>query len=128
MFAVIFTVSVMLLAGLLVDGGAAIHARQRAYDIAEQAARAGANDIDEGILRSTGKPTINVGSACGKVDDLLAAYSEIDQKATICEPAPQEVAVTVQITVTSKLLGIVPEFRTFTMSSKASAHPDEGNP
>ncbi|MGH3387587.1 MAG: pilus assembly protein TadG-related protein, partial [Actinomadura sp.] len=35
-FTVIFALFVILLAGLLVDGGLAIHARQRAADIAEQ--------------------------------------------------------------------------------------------
>ncbi len=35
-FVVLFSVAVFLLAGLLVDGGAAINARLRAADIAEQ--------------------------------------------------------------------------------------------
>lgn len=39
MYVVLFTPAVFLLAGLLVDGGLAIHARQRAADMAEQAAR-----------------------------------------------------------------------------------------
>jgi Flp pilus assembly protein TadG len=129
MFTVIFTVSVILLAGLLVDGGLAIHARQRAYDIAEQAARAGADDINEANLRATGNTEINVDTACGKVDKLLAAYpGEIDQQATICDRTPQEVTVTIQITVQPQLLSIVPGFSAFTMTGTASAHPDEGNP
>ena len=54
-FTVLFSVVVFLLAGLLVDGGAAINARLRAADIAEQAARAGADQIDVDHLRATGE-------------------------------------------------------------------------
>ncbi|MCP9950632.1 TadE family protein [Actinomadura madurae] len=57
MYTVLFTPIVLLLAGLLVDGGLAIHARQRAADVAEQAARAGANQIDTAALRGTGRPS-----------------------------------------------------------------------
>lgn len=54
-FTVIFSVVVFLLAGLLVDGGAAINARLRAADVAEQAARAAADEIDVEHLRATGQ-------------------------------------------------------------------------
>ena len=54
-FTVIFSVVVFLLAGLLVDGGAAINARLRAADIAEQAARSAADQIDVEHLRATGQ-------------------------------------------------------------------------
>jgi Flp pilus assembly protein TadG len=126
MFTAIFTLSVILLAGLLVDGGLAIHARQRAYDIAEQAARAGANDINENKLRTTGEVEINAG-ACDKADDLLGAYpGEITS--SNCKAWPDRVEVTVNITVQLQLLSIVPGFSAFTMTGTASAHPDEGNP
>lgn len=54
--AMIVTLIVMLfvLSGLVVDGGYAINARQKIYDDAEQAARAGANQIDVQALRETG--------------------------------------------------------------------------
>ena len=42
---VFFTLIALALASLLVDVGNALNARERAADIAEQAARAGANDI-----------------------------------------------------------------------------------
>ena len=52
LFVVLFTPVVVLLAGLLVDGGIAINARERAADVAQQAARAGANDLNVAALRS----------------------------------------------------------------------------
>jgi Flp pilus assembly protein TadG len=129
MFTAIFTLSVILLAGLLVDGGLAIHARQRAYDIAEQAARTGANDIDENVLRQTGKAQINPDrqAVCAKVDELVASY---DSQATVdnCDRSDDQVTVTVHITVELQLLSIVPGFHAFSMTGTASAHPDEGNP
>ncbi|MFC7104684.1 Tad domain-containing protein [Nonomuraea rubra] len=54
-FTVLFSVVVFLLAGLLVDGGSAINARLRAADVAEQAARAGADELDVDHLRETGR-------------------------------------------------------------------------
>ena len=42
----------IFLAGLVIDGGAALEVRQRAADIAEQAARAAGQQCDVGLLRS----------------------------------------------------------------------------
>ncbi|SEF18331.1 Putative Flp pilus-assembly TadE/G-like [Jiangella alba] len=52
---VTLTVMLFMLAGLVIDGGFAINARQRLYDDAEQAARAAANQIDIEALRETGQ-------------------------------------------------------------------------
>ena len=66
MFTVLFVPMVLLFAGLLFDGGLAIHARQRALDIAEQAAC---------------KALIRSGEPVGDVDDLMFG-----------RPAPQPLA------------------------------------
>ncbi|MFD0685427.1 TadE/TadG family type IV pilus assembly protein [Actinomadura fibrosa] len=125
MYAVLFTPVVFMLAGLLVDGGLAIHARQRAADMAEQAARAGANEIDTDALRETGKPVIDPGRARGAACDLLAAYGE-QVSASRCDADGQEVDVTVEIKVRPQLLGIIPGFGEFTMTSSATARPVTG--
>lgn len=125
LYVVLFTPAVLLLAGLLVDGGLAIHARQRAADMAEQAARAGANEIDTAALRETGRPVIDPGRARAAACDLLAAYDE-DVTAANCDATEEEVAVTVEITVRPQLLGIIPGFGEFTMTSSATAHPVTG--
>lgn len=44
-------VVLMVVAGLVVDGGRAVNARAEIMDDAEQAARAGANQVDVGALR-----------------------------------------------------------------------------
>ncbi|MBA9008021.1 MULTISPECIES: pilus assembly protein TadG-related protein [Thermomonospora] len=125
MYTVLLTPAVLLLAGLLVDGGLAIHARQRAADMAEQAARAGANEIDADALRATGEPVIDTGAACGAAYDLLEAYRQ-DIAGRGCVPGADEVRVTVTIRVRAQILGIVPGLGDFTMTSTASAHPETG--
>ena len=51
-FTVVFAVAVIFLLALIVDGGNAMNARERAADIAGQAARAAADDISPATLRS----------------------------------------------------------------------------
>jgi len=51
-FMVLFIVTLLVLTGLVVDGGAAMTARQAAADEAQQAARAGAGALSVDALRS----------------------------------------------------------------------------
>ncbi|WP_242608823.1 TadE/TadG family type IV pilus assembly protein [Actinomadura formosensis] len=125
MYTVLFTPVVFLLAGLLVDGGLAIHARQRAADMAEQAARAGANQIDTDALRETGKPVLDPGRARAAACDLLAAYRD-QVTASRCDANEQEVAVSVRIGVRPQFLGIIPGFGEFQLTSSATARPVTG--
>ncbi|MES9543283.1 MULTISPECIES: TadE family protein [unclassified Actinomadura] len=127
MYTVLFTPIVILLAGLLVDGGLAIHARQRAADMAEQAARAGANQIDTDALRETGEPVLDPGRARAAACDLIASYSD-QVTGSQCDADEQEVAVSVRISVRPQLLGIIPGFGEFEMTSSATARPVTGGP
>ena len=52
-YLLIMTVALVVLAGLVLDGGAALAAHGRAADTAQQAARAGADALDEQSLRAT---------------------------------------------------------------------------
>ena len=62
-FVVVLVVALLLLAGLVVDGGRAVNARALALDDAEQAARAGANQVDLAHLRDTGEVRLDRGEA-----------------------------------------------------------------
>ncbi|WP_019137084.1 pilus assembly protein TadG-related protein [Cellulomonas massiliensis] len=62
-FVVVLVVALLLLAGLVVDGGRAVNARALALDDAEQAARAGANQVDLAHLRQTGEVRLDRGEA-----------------------------------------------------------------
>ncbi|MBE1533722.1 TadE/TadG family type IV pilus assembly protein [Actinomadura algeriensis] len=125
LYVVLFTPVVFLLAGLLVDGGLAIHARQRAADMAEQAARAGANEIDLDALRASGDPVVDPGRARAAACDLLSAYGD-EVTGANCEASTEAVTVTVQIRVRPQFLAIFPGFGEFTMTSDATARPVTG--
>ncbi|HEX6469072.1 MAG TPA: pilus assembly protein TadG-related protein [Streptosporangiaceae bacterium] len=125
LFTAIFAVFVIMLAGLVVDGGLAIHARERAADIAEQAARAGADDIDLGALRATGEPSVDTATACEKARDLAASYADQISSWT-CDPSPEQVSVRITIQVEPQLLDIIPGLGPFTMTSTATARPERG--
>ena len=76
-FTVVFAVAVIFLTALIVDGGIAMNAKERAADIAEQAARAAAGNIDIATLRAGGAAAIGAG-ACGLAANLVSAYSQQD--------------------------------------------------
>lgn len=118
-FTVVFAVAVMLLTGLILDGGIAMNARERATDIAGQAARAAAGDIDVGALETTGQAQIGQG-ACAIANQLVQRYAQLDSggvdkvdTATMvsCDaPAGSEQAtIIVQIT-TQPLVGVLGGF------------------
>lgn len=56
-------VMLFVVAGLVVDGGLVLNARAQTYDDLEQAARVGANQIDEVALRNTGQVVLIEGQA-----------------------------------------------------------------
>jgi hypothetical protein len=76
-FVVVFAIAVVFLTGLILDGGIALNARERAVDIAGQAARAAAGDIDLTTLEGGGKPVIGPG-ACARAQELIQQYAAID--------------------------------------------------
>ncbi|MGH3320763.1 MAG: TadE/TadG family type IV pilus assembly protein [Streptosporangiaceae bacterium] len=124
-FVSIFSLFVILLAGLLVDGGLAIYARQRAADEAGQAARYAADDIDLAHLRSTGTAVIDR-DACVRADDVIARYG--DAKKHDCYVPSDGSSVTVSVTIEFKaqILGIIPGLGTFEVTSHATANPVSG--
>jgi hypothetical protein len=62
---------VALLSGAVLDGGNAMAARVQALDIAQQAARAGANQLDLGALRNQGVVRLDPGAAQAAADAFL---------------------------------------------------------
>lgn len=51
LFMAVLATAMLMMAGLVIDGGTALAARQRAADVAQQAARAGADALDYSSLR-----------------------------------------------------------------------------
>ncbi|WP_460306214.1 TadE/TadG family type IV pilus assembly protein [Actinocorallia aurea] len=123
MFTVLFTPSVILFAGLLLDGGMAIHARERALDIAEQAARAGADEIDVETLRETGEIVLDAGAA-GQTATAFGGRFPGDYTVA-CDANEQEVTCDVATVVDPVFLGLVRPGG-FDIDVTATAHPEDG--
>lgn len=109
--------AIFALAGLVIDGGGAMVAKQRAADQAEQAARAGANAIDIDALRGpAGNRWIDCGQARGLVTDYFARSRADSYSVGICDV--NEITVSVTVKYESILLG-----KTFNMTQVATASP-----
>lgn len=135
-FTVVFAVAVVLLTGLILDGGIAMNARERATDIAGQAARAAAGDIDVGALQTTGRAVIAQG-ACAIADQLIQRYAQLDSggvdkvdTATMvsCNAAAGSEQATIQVQITTQpLVGVLGGFtETGTQSAVSECGIDQG--
>jgi Flp pilus assembly protein TadG len=111
-FTVVFAIAVIFLTALIVDGGNAMNARERAADIAGQAARAAADDVQTTALRSgatTAALPIDWGTACGYAAQVVQRYAAGLPGTTVTMTACQQVNVAeaqigVQV-VTKPLIG-----------------------
>lgn len=133
-FAVIFwALMAMALAGLVVDGGLALTERQRAGDIAEQAARAGANDLDQNALRN-GQYQL-AGDACDRAKQVVAASGGAGAVVTGNCPVGSltlpnglvvpTITVQIQIQYSPILIGMIYSGQ-FIANASATAHPQPG--
>jgi Flp pilus assembly protein TadG len=137
-FTVVFAIAVIFLTALILDGGVAMNAKERAADIAEQAARAAADNIDVATLRTTGVAAIGPG-ACPIAGNLVAAYAQSSQTGvdavtsavmnSCAAPAGTgpvgAVTATVTVTITTKPL-VPGVFGSFTESAQESATAECG--
>jgi Flp pilus assembly protein TadG len=136
-FTAFFTFAVLLLIALLVDGGSALNAKQRAADIAEQAARAAATDLNTAALRSGGTVAIdwaddlNNGGPCAVAQHAVDAYAKglnsVTSVRMACRPGPDPRTATVTVALTVRPLISAPGFGSVTMTSTQSATAACGN-
>lgn len=134
-WSVVFAVAVVFLTALIVDGGIAMNARARATDIAGQAARAAADDINVPVLRTTGKVVLG-GDACAAAGSLVSSYggqdtSGVDRVNTVvmetCAPGTDSATVTVKITTQPLIAGVFGGFtETATQTATAECGVTQG--
>ena len=101
----ILTVGMLAMAGLVVDGGTALSARGRAADVAQQAARAGADALAPDSLR-TGDPAglaVNPAAAVQAADQVLQVGA-VDGQVSV---SGDTVTVTAQITRRTSILSAI---------------------
>ena len=113
-FTVVFAVAVIFLTALVVDGGNAMNARERAADIAGQASRAAADDISTAAVRSGqtvgGAFPIDWNKACPDaarvVQQYAAGLNANNVTMTTCGPGANagEAVVTVRM-ITQPVIG-----------------------
>jgi hypothetical protein len=120
-FVVSFTLALILLAGLVVDGGLTLAARVQAIDEAQAAARAGAQAIDLAAYRADGPLTLQPDQARQAARDYLATTGH-DGTVDVHD---NEVDVTVHITQPMQILGIA-GISTLTVTGHGSARPEHG--
>jgi Flp pilus assembly protein TadG len=112
---VLFVVALFVLVGLVVDGGAALTARQAATDEAEQAARAGAGALSVNALRS-GTVALDPGAAVTAAEAFTVAAGH---RGTASVSAGV-VTVSVHYRIGTAILGMV-GIGTLPVSGEASA-------
>lgn len=124
LFFLLMTVVLLAVAGLAIDGGSVINAKDRAYDVSEQAARAAANRIDVGTLRASGQVVLDRASATQAASNFVAGTGYAFQGVSF--GAGQSVTVTVSRVERTALLGLIPGLGQFTVTGSATATPVTG--
>lgn len=104
-FVLALVVVLMVVAGLVVDGGRAVNARAAAFDAAEHAARAAANQLEAVTLRATGEMVLDPAAAQAAAVDNLVARGYDAARVTVTTTGT-EVTVTVQDDVPTVLLSL----------------------
>ena len=112
----------LLLIGVVLDGGNAMAAKVRAWDLAQQAARAGANQLDLTALREHGQVRLDPDAAKAAATQFLNNRPGIT--ATVSATAA-EVTVTVSRSEPTLLLDAI-GIGTITVTATARAAPVPG--
>jgi hypothetical protein len=120
-FVVAMTVGILAIAGLGLDGGLALADKVRALGQAEDAARAGAQQIDLTVYRTTGVLRLDPHQAQAAAQRLLAA----DNATGVVTVDANTVIVTVTATEHTQLLGLV-GITTLTVTATGKAAPQSG--
>jgi Flp pilus assembly protein TadG len=120
-WALLTVAALLLLAAAILDGGTAMAARVHAVDLAQQAARAGANQLDLTQLRTTGQLRLDPAAA------RTAARAFLRRASTGGTVTATTAQVTVTVTRTQPTL-LLPAIgiRTITVAATATATPVSG--
>ena len=96
LYMAIMAVAFIAMLGLVVDGGAALSTRERAADLATQAARAGANSFTAGSLRGGGGNLAESSTATHAADQVVI---DAGLNANAAQVTVRGATVTVKVTV-----------------------------
>lgn len=114
-FVAVVAIALVMVAGMAYDGGQVISAHNAARNDAEQAARAGAQQIDLTHLRKTNEPRLDTAKAESAALDYLA------QSGATGTVAVADASVTVTVTRVQPLRILPGSDRTITVTETATA-------
>lgn len=120
-FVVIITAACLLFAGLVLDGGLALAAKSRAIGQAQEAARAGAQELDLAAYRSGGIARLNPSAARAAAQRYLRSVGATGKVSA----SDTMVRVHVHARQPTQLLEIVGT-TSLTVSGEGQATPDQG--
>jgi hypothetical protein len=121
-FVVIFTLVLLLMAGLVLDGGLTFAAQVQAIDDAQGAARAGAQAIDIPTYRATGQITLDPTEATADAQRYLASAGH-SGSVTV---NGNQLTVTVSLTQRTQILSLAGVDR-LTVTGTGTATAGQGN-
>jgi Flp pilus assembly protein TadG len=113
----VFAIALILILGLVVDGGSALAARRRADNLAQQAARAGAQAIDRTRLGSTGVTCLDPQMARAYARAYLAALGITNATVIATTTSVHVVVPVIEHTLIVQAVGI----RTVSLTGTGSA-------
>jgi Putative Flp pilus-assembly TadE/G-like len=120
-FVVVMMAALILLTGLVLDGGLTLAARERALGLAQEAARAGAQGINLAVYRQNGTLVLNPALAIADANRYLTSTGT---KGSV-QVTGNTVTVTVAITQRMQILDAA-GLTTITVHAAASAVPERG--
>ena len=100
-FVAVIALALLTAAGLAIDGGRKVNALREASDLADNAARAGAQAVDLNTLRNTGELRLDPDQAEQEAQAYLAALGHTVQSVIV---SGDTISVTVDLTVDPVLL------------------------
>ena len=122
-FVVVIMVALLAVAGLVYDGGRALAAKTTCIDIAQEAARAGAQQVNLASFRATGQVVLDAAAALAAAQAYLADTGTGDTATVTVAGDTVTVAVSsVQPTVFLGLIGI----RSLHVTGTATATAESG--
>jgi len=120
-FVVIMVTAILLFAGLVLDGGLALAAKVRALGEAQEAARAGAQEIDLAAYRADGTLRLAPQQASAAARNYLAATGHTGTVSV----AGNTVNVTVTVNQSTQLLNVI-GLDSITVTATGQAQPQRG--
>ena len=121
-FVAVISFALVMVAGMVYDGGQIVAAQAEARAVASKAARAGAQEVDTGSIRATGRPTLHPARA------RTAAQRYLDEAGVpgTVTVSGDTVRVTVRITQEMRILPMPDRVVTATDAATAVTDPEGG--